>query len=104
MPDQITTQTNWIENILGANWKTTITGMGAWLSSIMTTLAALPYDKTTMQLVPPEWQPFVIKSGIVCTVILGIMNSHFQKSKNVTGGRVIQTPEGEVQAKIVPKS
>jgi hypothetical protein len=62
------------------NWKTTISGIGAALTSALTTIAALPYqlgDGATI--IPPAWKARVVIAGIISTVILKAINAYVQK-------------------------
>jgi hypothetical protein len=62
------------------NWKTTLSGIGAALTSALTTIAALPYqlgDGATI--IPPAWKARVVVAGLIATIILKSINSFFQK-------------------------
>ena len=81
-----------ISNILGANWKTTVSGIGSAIFAILTTLSALPYtlgDVATI--IPVEYKTKVFTVSAIATVLLRIWNSTQQKDKSVTGGTVQQT-------------
>lgn len=83
--------------ILGANWRTSLSAIGAALTSLLTILAALPYELGSVATVfPPEWKAKIAITGAVCTVLLKILNGLFQKDKNVVGGTVQQTASGAV--------
>lgn len=41
-------------------------------TSLLTILAALPYEKDLMQILPVEWTPYVIKAGLVSTLLLRV--------------------------------
>lgn len=62
-----------------SHWKTTLSGIGAALMSALTIIAALPYELGDVAtIVPAEWKAFVVKAGIVATIILKIINSTAQ--------------------------
>lgn len=83
--------------IFGANWQTTVSGIGTAIFSILTLLAALPYETGGIaNLFPVEWKPTVLAWSAIAAVILKIWNAIKQKDKNVTGGIVQQTVSGDV--------
>ena len=62
------------------NWKTTLSGIGAALTSALTVIAALPYQLGDVAtLIAPEWKAKVAVAGLVATTILRVMNSIAQK-------------------------
>jgi hypothetical protein len=62
------------------NWKTTISGIGAALTSALTAIAALPYQLGDVAtIIPPAWKARVTIAGIIATVILKSINSAVQK-------------------------
>ncbi len=80
---------------LGPNWKTTVSGVGAAIFSLLTILAALPYDLGDVAtIIPPAWKGKLVTAGIIASLALRVWNSVAQKSANVTGGNVQQTLEG----------
>ena len=82
---------------LPANWKTTISGIGAAIFSLLSILAALPYENGVLaNIFPVEWKPRILQISIVAALILKIWNSMVQKDKNVTGGTTQQTTRGAV--------
>lgn len=84
-----------IAKLIGANWKTTVSGIGTAIFGLLTALAALPYQLGDIAtVIPPEWKSKVVTAGIIGTVGLKIWNSVAQKSKEVTGGNVQQTLDG----------
>jgi hypothetical protein len=83
--------------LLGANWKTTVSGIGAAIADGLTMLAGLSYtlgDAATI--IPPYWKPKVFAVSFVAAFIMRVWNSRAQKSKTVTGGVVQQTATGAV--------
>ncbi len=83
--------------LLGANWKTTVSGIGSAIFGLLTMLAALPYDLGNIAtLIPPEWKSKLVTVGVIATLALRVWNSMQQKDKNVTGGTVPQTADGSV--------
>lgn len=84
-----------MSKLLGANWQTTVSGIGTALFSALTALAALPYtlgDLATA--IPPNWKPRIFAASLTATIALRIWNSVAQKDKNVTGGTVQQDQTG----------
>jgi hypothetical protein len=62
------------------NWKTTLSGIGAALTSALTAIAALPYQLGDIAtIIPPVWKARVTIAGIVATVILKSINSAVQR-------------------------
>ena len=82
---------------LPANWKTTVSGIGAALFSALTLLAALPYQFGDISAVfPPEWKGKIVTASAIAAFALKVWNSVAQKDRNVTGGNVQQTLSGNV--------
>lgn len=50
----------------------TVTGTreASAITSVLTTLAALPYEKDLMGIIPPAWAPRIIAIGVISTVLL----------------------------------
>ncbi len=83
--------------IFGANWKTSLSGIGSAIFGLLTMLAALPYDLGSIAtVIPVEWKSKLVTIGVVATLVLRVWNSMLQKDKNVTGGTVQQTADGSV--------
>jgi hypothetical protein len=82
---------------MGANWKTTLSGLATALSLTLTMLASLSYgiDSPLTNVLPPKVKGFVATVGIFSTAALHVWNAIQQKSKNVTGGSVQQTLTGD---------
>lgn len=82
---------------MSANWRTTVSGVGAALFSLLTILAALPYEAGSLaNLFPVEWKPTILMVSAAAAAILKIWNSVVQKDKAVTGGTIQQTVSGAV--------
>lgn len=80
-----------LERLIGPNWKTTVSGIGAALFGLLTLLAALPYSLGDIAtIIPPEWKGKIAALGLIAGTVLKIWNSTQQKDKNVTGGTVQQ--------------
>lgn len=66
------------------NW----TLIAADITAGLTAMSMIPYDKDTMniinQLVPPQWIPWIIKAGIVSTMMLRLYSRYFVKSQPST--------------------
>ena len=81
-----------ISNVIGANWKTTVSGIGAMIFSVLTALAALPYTLGDIAtIIPPEYKAKVFLYSAIAAAALKVWNSVQQKDKGVTGGIVQQT-------------
>ena len=62
------------------NWKTTLSGILAALTSALTAIAALPYQLGDVAtIIPADWKARVTVAGIVATVILKSINSAVQR-------------------------
>ena len=86
--------------LIGANWKTTVSGIGSALFGLLTMLAALPYDLGNIAtVIPPDWKSKIVTVGVVATLGLRVWNSLQQKDKNVTGGTTQQTADGSVASR-----
>lgn len=78
--------------IFGANWRTTVSGIGTAIFSALTALAALPYTLgEAATIIPPDYKAKVFTVSLFATVALRVWNSVAQKDKSVTGGTVQQT-------------
>jgi hypothetical protein len=83
--------------LLGANWKTTVSGVGAAVADGLTMLAGLSYtlgDVATI--IPPYWKPKIFAVSFIAAFIMRVWNSRSQKDKSVTGGVVQQTADNKV--------
>lgn len=82
---------------LPANWRTTVSGIGAAIFGFLTILAALPYELGAVaNIFPPQWKVRIALYGAIAAAILKVWNSIAQKDKKVTGGTVQQTVSGAV--------
>lgn len=86
-----------MKNLLGANYKSTLTAGAAALFSFLTVLAALPYSMGDISTIfPPEWKGKVAVAGAVAALLLKFWNGAVQKDRDVTGGVVQQDAQGNV--------
>lgn len=82
---------------MGANWQTTLSGVGAALFLVLTIVAALPYELGAIaDIFSPDLKIAVVKFGAGATAALKIWNAFAQKSRNVTGGSTQQTLQGDL--------
>lgn len=80
-----------------ANWRTTLSGIGAAIFSLLTIIAALPYEAGGIANVfPVEWKSKILMASAAAAMLLKVINSLVQKDKNVTGGLIQQTASGNV--------
>ena len=90
--------TTLLERFLGANWRTTLTGVGTAIFSVLAALAAAPYELGELAtIIPPHWKAklFAISAG--ATFILRLVNAHVAKDATVSGGSVINVLPGPVR-------
>jgi hypothetical protein len=81
--------------LLGANWKTTVSGIGAALFATLTILATLPFEMGDVaNIFPLAWKAKIAVVAAISALILKVWNSIQQKSREVTGGPVQQTLQG----------
>lgn len=86
-----------LAKLFGANWRTSISGVGAALFAFLTMLAALPYEMGEIaNIFPPAWKAKIATAAAIATLILKWWNALAQKDKSVTGGLVQQTVSGAV--------
>lgn len=86
-----------LAKLLGANWKTSLTGIGTALFSCLTALSALPYTIGDLgNIIPPEYKAKLFAASLIATVVLRIWNSVLQKDKEVRGGVVDQDAKGNI--------
>jgi hypothetical protein len=86
-----------VEKLFGANWKTTVSGIGAALFSVLTILAALPYEMGDLAAIfSPAWKGKIATIAGIAALLLKIWNSLVQKDRDVTGGSKQQTLDGSV--------
>jgi hypothetical protein len=83
--------------LLRANWKTTVSGIGAAICSLLTIVAALPYEAGGVaDVFPVSLKPKIMMASAAAALLLKIANSLAQKDKDVTGGSVQQTLGGNL--------
>lgn len=81
--------------ILGANARTTLTGIGAAIFSLLTILAALPYEAGGVaDIFPVAWKAKILMASAGAALILKVWNSIAQKDRRVVGGSVQQDLTG----------
>lgn len=86
-------KTSLIERIFGANWRTSLSGIGTAITGALTALAGLPYEQGGIAvMIPPDWKPVVFKWAGIATVILFIIKSTQGKDKQVAGNGTVQEP------------
>jgi len=62
------------------NWKTTVSGIGAALMSLLGAIAALPYSLGEVAtILPPVWKSRVAIGGFIAAFALKTINSIAQK-------------------------
>jgi hypothetical protein len=86
-----------IAKLLGANWRTSVSGIGAAIFGLLTMVAALPYEMGDVaNIFPPEWKAKIATASAIATLVLKWWNATAQKDKIVTGGTTQQTVSGAV--------
>lgn len=69
-----------LETLVGANWRTTLSGWGFALSGLLAALAAAPYELGAVaEIVPPEWKPVIFKVSAVAAFLLKLINASVAK-------------------------
>lgn len=75
-----------LENLIGANWRTTLSGLGTALMGLLTGLASAPAELGSISTVfPPEWKPLVFKVCGAAAFVLFIIKSLCGKDAVVAG-------------------
>lgn len=83
--------------LFGANWQTTVSGIGGIIMAFIAWLSTLSYDQGGIALIIPiEYKPWIVKIAAISSLALLAWNAIQQKAKNVTGGTVQQTVSGAV--------
>jgi hypothetical protein len=83
-------------NILGPNWKTTLSG------GVFTLAIAIAADNKLVAFLPQSWQGTVCGLAGLIAVLSGGTFAYQVKDRNVTGGSVPQTHEAEARAQSLP--
>lgn len=83
---------------MGANWKTTLGGLGNELLNVLTILSVAPYTLPTSitDVIPAKWKATFLTVCLSAKTILGVWTWWNTKSKNVTGGDTQQTVDGSL--------
>lgn len=82
---------------MGANWQTTLSGVGAAIFEVLTGLSGLSYAIGDIaSIIPPALKAKIFTASMVSGFILKVWNARAQKSKNVTGGNTQQTLGGDL--------
>lgn len=83
--------------IFGANWQTSVSGIGGYFLAFVTWLSTISYDQGFIATVIPfAYKGYVTWIAAFCSLALLAWNAIQQKSKNVTGGTIQQTTGGAV--------
>lgn len=78
--------TKFLESFLGANWRTTLTGILTAITGALTGLAALPYELGDVAtIIHPDAKPWLLKVSGVATIVLYILKSAMTKDGAVAG-------------------
>jgi hypothetical protein len=65
------------------NWKTTLSGIGAALMSLLGAIAALPYSLGDVStLIAPQWKARIAVASFIAAFVLKAINSTVQKDAN----------------------
>src|ERR1022692_1909878 len=84
-------------NLIGPNWKTTLSGIGVALFALLNALALAPTELGDFgMIIPPTWKAKILCVSLGAAFIMRVLNAMHQKDKNVTGGNVQQTLGGDV--------
>jgi hypothetical protein len=88
-------------NIFGANWKTSVSGICAGITSLLAALATIsltPEAQAVITFLSPPQKVKVAIGSAIAALAFKFWNSLMQKDKNVTGGSVPQTIEATQRA------
>ena len=86
-----------MEKLLGANWRTTVSGIGAGISSllaVLSTISLTPEGQAVVGFLSPSQKTTVAVGSAVAALAFKFWNSLVQKDRNVTGGTTQQTSDG----------
>lgn len=82
---------------MGANWKTTLSGVSGEIFWVLTVLSIAPYSMGDLSMIiPPKVKGTIASLGMTAAAILKIWNAFRQKDKDVTGGDTQQTLDGSL--------
>jgi hypothetical protein len=84
--------------LIGANYRTTLTNLVALVFATATAIAAAPSE---LDMLPTSLYPYRGRIIAVCGIVAFVsrlLNGQFQKDKQVTGGTIQQTVNGNVAA------
>lgn len=82
---------------MGANWETTLSGIGGAIFKGLTLLSGASYALGDVAVViPPRVKADVFVVSLTAEIVLNIWNAYAQKSKSVTGGDTQQTIAGKI--------
>lgn len=77
---------NLLESTFGANWRTTLSGIGTGMMGLLAALAAAPYEMGSISTVfPDKWKTWIALTGAGAAFVLHVINSALQKDKQVVG-------------------
>lgn len=88
-----------MEKLLGANWKTAVSGIGAGITSLLSVLATIsltPEAQAVIGFLSESQKVKVAIGSAIAALAFKFWNSLMQKDKNVTGGTTQQTADGSV--------
>jgi hypothetical protein len=88
---------SFLAKIFGANYKTSLSAIGTAIFAAITFLAQVSYDQGPIAtVIPVKYKSTVTLIAGACTLFLWFWNGIAQKSKEVTGGAVQQTHDGQL--------
>jgi hypothetical protein len=88
-----------VSKLLGANWRTTVSGIGTAISSFLAVLATIsltPEAQSVIAFLNDSQKKQVAIGSAIAALAFRFWNSLVQKDKNVTGGTTQQTATGAV--------
>jgi len=84
-----------LERLIGANWRTTLTGYGTAILATLAALAAAPYELGDLAtIIPPEWKARLFAVSAAAAFVLKLVNAHVSKDAVVSGGTILHLPPG----------
>lgn len=98
-----------LEQWIGANWRSTISGIGSSVLWALSMLALMPYDfGAVADFFPPQAKKWVALTGAASGFALKVVNSLVTKDSKVTGNGTAEIPyevrEGGESHEIAPKT
>lgn len=84
---------NLLERFFGANWRSSVTGLGTAIFGLLAFVSALPYTMGEVaDILPPEWKPRIAIASAIAAAILKALQGGVSKDAVVTGNGTVFEP------------